>query len=413
MLKRSRIAIALTLAIILSIGALAPMALANDAEGPFTKAAITKVLQMPIGTSVPTGNFVFDVLPVSVNGDTANPPPSVAGAVDNAVTIPFSAANSTLQGTVGDVSTYYMESNELFGTVVWPSAGVFEYTITERPNTVTINPENENIVYSEAKYTVRVFVREDDEGELYIFTIAARRTVTDKGVVIPGGLKVDPTPGGDDDIEGFDYSQMTFNNIYTKHTGCGGNGDDGLEATLTIGLDVDGELASTTEYFDFSITVNQPSLITDPVQYKAFLVDDDGTILDEDNIQAGQPFTFRLRHGQRLVFVDTHVGANYTVTNNGAAGYETSAIITSDAVPGGKAEGSPGEGLTIPDGAVYTSNPLVGEKENKAEFTSTNNLTPDMGLSMSDLPFYGLILLALGGIAAPVAVKAISRNKNK
>jgi len=425
MLKKSRIALALTLAIVLSIGALAPMALAETPTFPeYLEAAITKVLQMPIGTTVPTGDFRFLVDPVSVNEDTSVMPPSIAD--DDLVKIAFPVDKYTIEPvTVSDVTTYYLESDELFGDVKWPSAGVFEYTITEVENTFTLEA-NETMTYSKASYTIKVYVGEEGD-YLKILGIAARRFITDAGDPIDNGLKVDPTPGGGGSTE-YDYSQMTFTNTYTKR---GGGSIEDDEATLTIGIEVDGELASTGTYFDFEITVNQPSLVEGEVLYKAYIVDGDGNILtnlsnngvtpsgtDDDGnpyvlIKAGEEFEFKLKHGESLVFVDTHVGANYEVSIDGAPGYVTSAIITEDGEEGPEAEGERGEGLKIPDGIKYPTNPLVGEKTNKAEFKNTNNIMPDTGLSMSDLPFYVLILLAIGAVATPVAIKAISRNKNK
>ena len=424
--RKSKIALALILVIVLFTGVLTPAASAY----PYPTAAITKMLKVAVGTILPAGNFQFVITPVGVNNSTAELPPAV-GTGTVTIAMPSDEGDCTCEpACAADVVHYYRESAELFGNITWPHVGIFEYSITETPNTVTGLQLGENMNYSQAVYRVRVFVQADDTGRLYVHNIAAYRDVLDDGTVPDDPEKVDPTPGGNP--PNYYYSQMAFQNIYTKHTGGGGT-DPVNRYTLGVNKIVAGDYGSTSQFFNFSMTVTRPSLITEATTvYKAYVVEGTATVgLDNitnngltqagsdaggayANITSGQPFTFRLRHNQRLSFTNTHVGSSYTVGETGIAGYIPEVVITTNSVPGGTLTGTEGANLMVPTaGTVYPTRPLVGEgnSANRATFTNTNDFEDEMGLNFSDLPFYGLILLALGGIVVLTIIKARSRKR--
>jgi len=435
MLKKSRIVIALILIITLCSVLLAPAALANQVQ-LYTKAAITKVLKVPIGTNVPTGNFTFTFTPVSINDDTNLTPPLTGIGAAGLVTISFPRVAPemyTYTETVGDTEIYYLESGELFGNVVWPHAGIFEYTVKENPNTFGSLPAGQNMTYSQAGYTVKVHVREYTQsdiippgksvGDLYIFTIGTYRTTKEDGTA--GDEKVDPTPGGNG--VDYHYSQMTFENIFTKHNG--GDGTDPVNrATQTISKAVAGAYSSTSIYFDFSVTVTKPSLVTANPAYKAYIVENGNALMDlTDNglptytvdvggayvtVTSGTALAFKLKAGQHLAFTNTHVGASYAVSETGVAGYVPSATVTTNSTTGSVVTGSRGGNLALPDGTVYTIL-RVGELQNRAAFINTNDGVTETGVTISDLPFYGLILLAIGGAAAIVIKARTGKTKDK
>jgi len=432
MYKKSRILLALTLVIILSVGLLSQVALASDPP-PRPLAAITKVLKMPIGTNLPTGSFTFTFTPLSINEDPSLTPPAIAAVT---IAFPTGATSTTCACAVPcapDVVHYYKESNELFGNINWPHTGVFEYNLKENANSFGAMPAGENMVYSIAEYTVKVHVMEYKAGDtippgkaigdLYVYTVAAYRTVKEDGT--PGTDKVDPTPGGNQTT--YFYSQMKFDNIYTKHNG--GNGTDPVgRNTQSIVKAVAGAYSSTSIYFDFSVTVTKPSLVPGTPVYKAYIVENgygltniaaNGlTASGSDvggayvNVNSGTALNFKLKHGQYLAFTNTHVGSSYIVSETGTAGYIPSAIVTTNNVPGGMVTGTRGSNLALPDGTIYTIL-RVGELLNRAAFTNTNDRPPETGLNINDLPFYGLLILAAGGIAALVIVKTRSRKTNR
>ena len=424
--RKSKIALALLLVIVLFTSVLAPMASAY----PFPEAAITKMVKVPVGTTLPTGNFRFVITPVSVNDSTAQTPP-VVGTGTVTIQMPSDQGDCTCApACAADVVHYYRESAELFENVTWPQVGVFEYSITETPDTITGLQDGEDMNYSQAEYKVRVFVQANATGGLYVHNIAAYRVIEHDGSVPTNPEKVDPTPGGNP--PDYIYSQMAFQNIYTKHTGGGGT-DPVDRYTLGVNKIVAGDYGSATQYFNFTMTVTRPSLITEPTTvYKAYIVEGTATVgLDNianngltqagsdtggayANITSGVEFTFRLRHDQRLSFTNTHVGSSYTVGETGVPLYVPEVVITTNSVPGGTLTGTMGSNLMVPTaGTAYPTRPLVGEgtSANRATFTNTNEIPDEMGLNFSDLPFYGLILLALGGIVILTVIKARSRKR--
>jgi len=443
MFRKTKIVLALTLVIILCAGILAPVALATPtpSPGPYTEAAITKVLKVPVGTIVPTGDFRFTVTPVSVNGDTGNIPPTI-GSGTISISFPGSGATAAQLGActcdpacAADVEHYYKESVSLFTGDIWPHAGIYEYSIVEIGNTFGTLPTGEEMNYSQAAYKVRVHVQENpSNGQLFIYTIAAYRIRTDDGGTI-GDFKVDPTPGGNNDT--YFYSQMDFKNIYTKHTG-GIPTDPINRNTLSVTKAVAGDYASTSLYFNYTMTVTKPSLVTDAAtQYKFYIVENGvalSTISVDPNgiaqtgsdtggayvlVTSGVPFSFKLKAGQSIAFTNTHVGASYSITETGVALYTPSAIVTTAGVPSAAMTALMGNSLSIPLAPVTVLRvgdrpaPGVNTNFNIAAFTNTNEGVIETGLSISDVPFYGLILLAIAGVAVFATVKIRSRKTSK
>ncbi|MCL2888910.1 MAG: hypothetical protein FWE65_00635, partial [Eggerthellaceae bacterium] len=230
-----------------------------------------------------------------------------------------------------------------------------------------------------------------------------------------------PTPGGGGGTT-YTYSQMIFTNVYWKV-------NDGTieDPTLTLSKTVTGELGNRQLYFNFSLTVNAPSLVyngtgTAPV-YKGYVVEDvagvvtvvtsadNGTIDGSDlpplggyfNFTSGVAKTINLKHGQRLVFLDNPVGSTYTVSELSPTGYEPSYIVTTDGTAAAKVDGTLSTTLT-------TGTNLIGEALNKTAFTNNRDTITPTGITMNELPFVGLVALALGALIAFIVVKS---RKNK
>ena len=435
-MKKSKILLAfiMVLAVCLSF---ATTALASSSPPTATEAAITKLLQVPIGTEFPAMGFIFNITPVAYNGSTAaadmlkipvvGTPVSASGV--GQVTINMNRTTAILDTTVNNVETYYQESASLFANVNFPNAGVYEYDIVEFDTSYTIVSNlHEALALSTAKYRVGVWVVEDD-GVAVIASIGATRITKEDGT--PGDEKVDPTPGGDK-VDTF-YSQMTFTNRYVRTNGAPdpGNPDpqkpntgdpDPIAAghsTLNISKTVAGQMGSLILPFRFALTINVPNLIPEYVldNYKAYLVDAtgvidpagtvDATLIGTDtsgnaykfiNFKSGTAVNFQLKHGQSLVFINTPVGTSYTVTETAEAGYTTLVTVFTNS-----ARKTPVSALMVSD--------LVGERFNAASYVNTYGDPTSGGLNVNDLPFYGLILLAVGGLVLFIVVKARKRNR--
>ena len=439
-MKKTRVLLALTviLAMCLSI---APLALATLTD-PVTEAAITKLLMVPEGTEYPAMDFYFTLTPESYNGSTeaqtvADKVPVITGAGPaGEIVIGFDGAvaagrSETLEGTVANVSTYYLESASLFAGVSFPNAGIFEYIIEETDTSHVITSNiHEAMLLSSARYLLTVMVREEN-GVTYIYHIGVVRITEEGGT--PGTDKVDPTPGGNQ-VDTF-YSQMSFTNKYVRTNGADDPDDPDPEkpdpedpddpdpdprepgdSTLNIIKTVTGDLGSTILPFDFSLTINVPSLIPSYVLplYKAYLVDNSGIIDPTGKISgaaigtdtsgdkyiqviSGTQITFELTHGQALVFINTPVGTTFSSTETAAVGYDTSVTVWRNSI----------KGMSL---ATLSAAGLVGELYNAADYVNEFPDPTPGGLNVNDLPFYGLILLAIGGLVLFIVIKTRKRN---
>ena len=397
------------------------------------KAAITKILNMPEITNVPAANFVFKLTPMNVDGtsyDGGNMP-SIGP-----IAINFSSGAEMIDPAPNPrEDSWYKESGDIFNGITFSHAGVYVYEVTENANTNTpgidTDVNHQKLTYSEAKYTLTVYVANNGAGDgTYIYGLGTAYTVKDDGVS-PGGVKVDPTPGGNGSTT--DYSQMIFNSTYVKTNGptdpSNFNPADESDSTLIISKEVDGGSGNEEEYFNFSITLDVPALATNvPVYYNAYVVDGGVVVVNSpaNNVagtstQTGtdtnggfikvstakdQSTDFKLRGGQKLVFVANPVGTGYKVTES-ASDHAPSFIITT----GGQA--APKVGV-LAENPLDTGNQLVGEgstgkEPNIAAFTNYRDFITPMGLSINDLPFIGLILIAAGALAIFIAVKSRKR----
>ncbi|MCL2888906.1 MAG: hypothetical protein FWE65_00615, partial [Eggerthellaceae bacterium] len=311
------------------------------------QSAITKLLQMPEGTDLPTADFQFKVESISVDdvaATTSNMP--IIGDADSTqafgiVTISYTAQDVTLGKTANNTTLVPKESESLFAKTDWKHAGVYVYRISEltgsyKPNTTP--PPTEVMSYSKASYQVNVYVTEGEKG-LYVYAVGAMvKTEDNKGQ--DEGKKVDSTPGGGTK---FEYSQMTFTNTYVKIWG-----GDIKDPSLALSKAVAGELASKEAYFRFDVNVTAPLLVFNPAVdekdatpvYLAYVVEDragqptvvtsaaNGNVAGKDQnnkeylaFTSGEMNTVNLKHGQRLVFIDTPVGSTYTVSEIDPTGY--------------------------------------------------------------------------------------------
>lgn len=179
--KMRRVLLTLTLAIVLCLSS---MSMAFGAGEPITgnettpaTAFITKILQMPEGTTTPGVTFKFDITSKTVDGVTAT---ASNMPVINEKSIAVSSSDT---GTVASgLKTVAKETTEdIFKDVNWPHAGVYTYTITEQTATYTgIDSATETMTYSPATYDITVYVANKTDGSgLYVAAIGTEIKVVD------------------------------------------------------------------------------------------------------------------------------------------------------------------------------------------------------------------------------------------
>ena len=438
-MKKTRLLLVLVLVFAMCLS-FAPVAMAQP---PYSEAAFTKLLQVPVGTEFPAMGFTFTFEPEQYNGSSAAPDlariPIIGTAPGTSrtgvITLNMNRTSATLEGTVDRVSTYYLESPNFVAGVDFPNAGIYDYIVEESGTTYNITSAlHEALELSLARYRVSVWIQENAAGERSVFHVGVVRITTEAGD--PGSEKVDPTPGGG--TEDTDYSQMTFINKYVRTNGAqnpnnpnpqrppttppGGPTDPYTsDSTLNIGNTITGLLGSQNMPFDFTLRVNVPTLIQDYVRpfYKAYLVGSTGVLdprpavtnpalVEQDTSTNGYRYIrfapdtlveFQLTHGQTLVFVNTPVGTQYSVTQAAQTGYTTTITPIYN-----------NETLAVETALAYTG--LVGERMNAAYYTNAFGDNIPTGLNINDLPFYGLILLAVGGLVVFIIIKARKRNRS-
>ena len=433
MLRKSKVILTFTLALLICatsiISVLATNLNNNEAiigsEDKPVQAAITKNLRLPVGTTVPKVNFNFVITPKTVDGVEFNPTePNMPrlGALSETpgtgtFTLSFSDTDEDPRTPIDDlvnVDSIMKETGNIFANVDFPHAGEFVYEITEEANTNSAidaeSNKNEWLSYSKAKYTITLYVADTKDGKsTYIYGLGARLTTKDDGEAVGDSEsgKVDPTPGGYEDK--YLFSQMIFANDYVKTNGPVDpeNPDPMAESTLFVSKTVTGDFSNKFQLFDFKISLTLPSLIPNPPNYyRAYLVDSNGRVDDSYiAVSTTGETEFRLRDGQRLVFVDTPVGTGYMVEEIGSANYSPSLTVTTGGEKMDYAEREMGE--NFPSGPQF-----VGEPGNSAAFTNRRDTITPTGLNLNDLPFIGLIILGLGTLITFFVVKVCKRARN-
>ena len=400
-------------------------AIVAENEDTPVKAAITKQLKFPEGTNVPNARFIFEMKGISIDGDTSRgqdaPLPPVS---DLTITYPGDYVDINLED---DIWTLTLETLDIFRNVHFTSAGEYVYEITEmEPTNPTIdNGDDEWLNYSKAKYTLHVLVanKSGEEGGLYIYAIGTKVTINDDGT--PGsGDKVDATPGGNR-VEYY-FSQMIFINEYVmlNEPDKPDEPDPVDYSSLFTSKTVEGIFASHTDFFDFEMTVNAPSLLPAnlvPAYYKAYVVEGDDVVTSADNVNLsntavdangryimvvpGVAIEFSLRHNQRLVFLDTPVGTRYEVKEFGDSRYLASYVVTINGIAGAEVKAE-NHGDDLSTGIQYT-----GESGNSVAFTNYRDYITPTGLNVKDLPFFVLIALGLGTLFTFVAMTVNKRRQ--
>lgn len=378
-------------------------------ENP-AQAAITKMLQMPEGTITPAADFTFAFAKKSVDGNTADADLATMPEITDK-TISYTSAD--VGTTTAGLKSVPKETDNIFDTLTWPHAGVYTYTITETADTYTAST-GETMTYSGGEYDITVYVENGTNGNLYIGAIGTTIEIKDNSGQTEGD-KVDPTPGADGE-----YSKLIFTNTYTKNNGGTDPVDDSV---LSISKMVAGDMADQSKYFVYDLTVTQAATLPDTTTYKVYVVEgntvlttiptanysgtvsNDGTY-DYIQVTAGTPVTVNLKHNQRLSFTDAAVGTSYVAVEAAAADYTPSVSIVVNG-------GTPNTVNGTINTSLSTNTQLIGEAANSADFTNTYKEVTPTGISLNNLPFLMMIVLAAGALTAFVVVKFRKKDYSK
>ena len=399
----------------------------DSSTGVSAIAKITKVLEMPVGTTTPNATFTFEFEPKSVEGDNYDSTKKNMPLIKD---IDIVLDSNTASNTPVGVKTVFKESADILSSLEgnWPHAGSYIYNVTETDGTYVIaQGKKEWMTYSLASYEVEFIVDNGPNDSLYVLYIVVTRTKDDKGDAVTGGGKVNPNPGGGTDDE---YSQFRFVNTYSKTKG---GGEDNPEETV---LDISNTVLGTGvnlsgTYFNFSVITNEPDVGNVAPYYMAYVMEK-GTIVsdlknnkpssnsaeiakDKNGIEyfkfvPGTASDVLLRNDQKLGFVDMPIGSSFKVTEAAALSFQASYKMTLD---GGteieKENPSLNMSLTAPESGFA----FIGENKNSVDFSNFRDFKAPTGISVNDLPYYVLIAIAAIAFIAFVAIKntlTFSRN---
>jgi hypothetical protein len=407
--------LALALALVLSSFTAAfadgPVSTGTGSGNP-AKAAITKILQMPVGTTTPSHTYTFTF----TEGERAGGgnAPEIAKT-----TATFQGTDTGNEATpVGDVKTVKIQTSDILsGKVVWLDTGEYTYKVTEKetnnPNgdANTINPAKESLAYSKAVYTLKAYVAEDHTTkELYVQHVEVKRVKDDAGVDDNSGDKVDSTPKDGPN----EYSAMSFTNTYIKNNdvNSGDLTDNTKTGALYIEQEVGGEMGNTAEPFTINVKITKPSLDTGESTYTAYVLDSSGKVQDgnQDKIYeftSGQDKDVTLTHGQRLAFTDLPVGTVYTAAQAGKANYtaEVAVNYNNGTTPGKSGIKAKGQAVSTDD--VTNVLKMVGEQSpNYASFKHVYESVTPTGIVVDNLPYIMLLLLVIAALTAYIVSKS-------
>lgn len=308
------------------------------------KASITKDFVMAEGITTPASTFKFTATSTTDGAPVATISDITFADTDN--------------GTLSDGKTTVSKDSAITFDEDFPHAGEYVYTVTETRETT------EGVEYSTDTYTLRVYVKNSDNGPVIRDMTAERETSngTDTNKV----------------------SEMKFTNTYRKN------------ASLEITKHTEGELADKTKDFEFTITITPSKTEKNPDSYTGKIGKEPVTV------KANQETIFQLHDGETLRFDSLPAGTRYVVTEQAATdGYTPSVTV----VENGKTTVTDKEASSETDGissADAQPTNLVGEGKNSVTFTNTYKDVPLTGIFMNNLPFViviGIAVLALGALA--------------
>lgn len=369
------------------------------------EAVLTKVIKIPEGVIVPNLVFDFDAVPLGEEDEEGNlfgtapewKLPSIEFSEDSVNPDKGESGNKAVKTTDNLLVKKVINETTILqlkdasaddATVNFGHAGVYLYEVTEKvPN--PSDPEDVITRYSQAKYTVRVYVEniEDKDGNslLTVKGLTILKVTDDNGDNV--GAKVDPTPGSDTEYGG---SEFRFVNEFWDET------------ELEVEKRVAGNAGDRTKAFDFDISLTLPTVVAAPDDHKITYTlsgDPTNTVFEYDG---NNPISVKLKHGEKIIFKNLPVGSTYNVVETIAKGYTPSAVVTGRGTNGVATDGTPDDDLkfTVMVGDVIDL--LVDFEQDGIENTTvvTNEYKdPSItGVLTDNFPFIVMVLVAGAGI---------------
>jgi len=361
---------------------------------------IIKTLLLPENTPTPRVDFIFDIVAHSFNEDVERRhllPPLAAQ------TITFTEAHASTGTT--NTREVVLSSDYLLDGITFPQQGLYIYRVSERNNTF-VNTATETMTFDTRIFEIGFLVQRLPEPAtgLYVSAFYVQEVLE--------GEELAPKT----------EEPLGFTNSYVRRHE---NPDptDPHQVGLRISKETAGAFANLHKYFDFHINIYAPDLIVEPSTYRAYVVErstntvvtsaENGTIAGTSTAGPYLRFTsggqqnVALRHGQILVFVDTHVGTRYSAEEQPAQGHTPSLVLITDDRAQEVQNPEPGTSNV----ALGTGRQTLGVGANTADFTNTHISVTPTGFTLVNHPVV-ILSAALLLVTALLALRARRRIEN-
>ena len=375
------------------------------------EALLQKALRLPVGVDVPASTFTFEFEAVTVDGIAANVANNMPEIDDAEIefTSSFDPADSsavptdvTVTTVAGVVTVKKDSATDILDGIDWPHAGEYVYTVTETVGTASFDGE---MTYSTESYQMTVYV-------VNVVDASGNPDLNEDCYVKAVGFKKSSEVDPDDDSKG--KAIPVFTNQYT------------ITTELEVSKEVKGEYADTTKDFNFTITMikspfEETPATGSPVTYTGTVYDENGAVSPSTTFSVTHTDTsfggtFKLKHGQYIVFEDLPAGTTYTLSEALTANNEqyytpTVELTVNDGTP------APEVAVKAASDNVYTiggATPInLGEGDNFAAWTNTHRSVSPTGILLNNLPFILLILAAIGGFIWFIIAKRRKASKSR
>lgn len=301
---------------------------------------IQKDFQIAEGITVPSITFTFTF---NGTGDA----PKIADK-----TVPYSNTDTVIDGSSSKII------KDIFKNVPFTHAGEYIYTVQETEGETSV--ANGTVTYDGSVYTVRVYVKNTENGGLAIDQITAAKGAEGQEVK---------------------QSEIKFVNKFEKKT------------NLVVKKNTVGDLADKTKEFTFNVT------FTKPATYEGNTF---GT--GNDTYEFDKVYEFKLKDDQEKVFGDMPAGTRYVVTEVGAPDGYTPSVTVVENGEQTVTNKTAADAESLATEETGKTN-LAGEGTNTVTFTNTYKDVPITGIIMNNLPFVILILAAAAGIVGYLVIR--------
>ena len=358
---------------------------------------LTKALQKPYGTPRPGPlTFEFNMVAHSFNNDTdpaiinANFPTTPIDSRDITRTITINAASESelIVDAAGNI-VELTSSTDILEDIEFTRRGVYSWIISEEPVTDPAVNLPSNVVFSQAQYEFRVYVRQQSGADIfYIYAITVHRIQDWCGDPLVPPVKI----GMNDEAE------ITFTNRYTRLTSANQH--------LNVHKYIEGLFANTDETFSFTATLNRHPLCTlGPITARVF--NQNNVEVATHSFTAANPTVanITLSHNWRLVFDPVTIGSSFVVIEAPCPVHIARVRVYSHAHP------TVPQLLTNnePDQARTTNTHIIGANTNAANFINAHQHVQPVGLVLGDGAAPFIIIGAGVMFAALLATKSRKR----